>query len=434
VRRRAAFALAAFLGALVVVLAGGRGDMPPAAAVPSAEQDLPRLVEEFASGSSRAVVRRLEQRAEAAGDARSLALLGLGYQQLARESGDASWLARSAEALRRAGSEDSEDRLTLAASAQLAVTRHRFREGASLARRALALDRSDALALGALGDALVALGRHREGFRAYDRLAGLGPSVGAYARVATARQLLGRTAGAIDAMELALEAGSGIPEQEAWALTRYGVLLVATGRLDEAEGVLRRALRLVPGYLPARAGLARVAAARGAFGESARQLRRVVDRLPLPEYAILLGDVLARDGRAAQARAAYGLVETLESLLEANGVRTELQTALFDLDRGVGIEDALARARAAFAAAPGLAAADAVAWGLARSGRCAEARPWSERALALGTEDALFFFHRGTIERCLGGDAAGRSWFRRALEANPTFSLRWTPLAARLAR
>jgi tetratricopeptide (TPR) repeat protein len=434
VRRRAAFALAAFLGALVVVLAGGRGDTPPAAAVASAEEDLPRLVEEFATGSSRAVVRRLEHRAEAAGDARSLALLGLGYQQLARETGDASWLARSAEALRRAAVANSEDGLTLAASAQLAVTRHRFREGASLARQALALDRNDALALAALGDALVALGRHGQGFRAYDHLAGLGPSVGAYARVATARQLLGRPAAALDAMELALEAGSGIPEQEAWALTRYGTLLVATGSLDEAEGVLRRALRLAPGYLPARAGLARVAAARGSFGEAAARLNRVVDRLPLPEYAILLGDVLTRDGRPVEARAAYGLVETLESLLEANGVRTELQTALFDLDRGVGIEDALARARAAYAAAPGLAAADAVSWGLARSGHCADARWWSERALALGSEDALFLFHRGMIERCLGGDVAGRPWFRRALAANPTFSLRWAPLAARLAR
>lgn len=408
--------------------------MPPAAAVASAEEDLPRLVEEFATGSSRAVVRKLEDRAETIGDARSLALLGLGYQQLARETGDASWLGRSAEALRRAGVEDPEDQLTLAASAQLSVTRHRFRDGARLARRALARDRDDALALGALGDALVALGRHGEGFRAYDRLAGLGPSVGAYARVATARQLLGRPAAALDAMELALEAGSGIPEQEAWALTRYGTLLVATGSLDEAEGALRRALRLVPGYVPARAGLARVAAARGAFGESARQLRLVVDRLPLPEYAILLGDVLARDGRPVEARAAYGLVETLESLLEANGVRTELQTALFDLDREVGVEAALARARAAYAAAPGLAAADAVAWGLARSGRCAEARSWSERALALGTEDALFLFHRGMIERCLGSDAAGRPWVRRALAANPTFSLRWAPLVARLAR
>jgi hypothetical protein len=52
---------------------------------------------------------------------------------------------------------------------------------------------------------------------------------------------------ALDAVELDLEAGSGIPEREDLALARHGNLLVATGRPDEAEGVLRRALRLVPG-------------------------------------------------------------------------------------------------------------------------------------------------------------------------------------------
>jgi tetratricopeptide (TPR) repeat protein len=397
-------------------------------------QDLPRLVEEFAGGSSRAVVRRLEGAVADGPDARTLALLGLAYQQLARETGDASWLGRSGEALRRARSEAPTDQLTLAGSAQLAITRHRFREGARLAQRVLAQNRDDALALAALGDALVALGSHREAFRAYDRLAALGPSVGAYARVATARQLLGRPAAALDAMELALEAGSGIPEQEAWALTRYAALLVAADRLDEAEVALRRALRLVPGYLHAEAGLARVAAARGAFGDAASRLRTVVDRLPLPEFAILLGDALARDGQPREARRAYRLVTTLERLLEAGGVRTELQTALFDLDRGVRPAGALARARAAYEAAPGLAAADAVAWGLARTGRCVAARASSRRALSLGTEDGLFLFHRGMIERCLGGADAGRHWFRLALAANPTFSLRWAPVAARFAR
>ncbi|MCI0635129.1 MAG: hypothetical protein L0206_14650, partial [Actinobacteria bacterium] len=59
---------------------------------------------------------------------------------------------------------------------------------------------------------------------------------------------------------------------------------------------------------------------------------------------------------------------------------------------------------------------------------------WSRRALGLGTKDGLFLFHRGTIERCLGGDDAGRPWFRQALASNPTFSLRWAPVAERLAR
>jgi len=433
VRHRAAFGFAALVGAALVVLGGGHGGGPSGSALADPGADLPRLVEEFAGGSSRSAVRRLETAVEQDENARTLALLGLAYQQLARETGDASWLGRSREALRRATDKQPNDPLALSASAQLAVTRHRFREGARIARRALALDPDDAAALAALGDALVATGRHREAFRTYDRLAGQGPSVGAYARVATARQLLGRPAAALEAMELALEAGSAIPEQEAWALTRYGTLLVAASRLEEADAAFRRALRLSPGYVHAQVGRARVSAAHGRFGEAAARLRVVVDRLPLPEYAILLGDTLARSGDRSGARRAYALVSSLERVLAANGVRTELQTALFDLDHGIRVGDALSRARAAYAAAPGIAAADAVAWGLERSGRCGEALRWSRRALSLGTEDGIVLFHRGMIERCIYGAVAARPWFVRALAANPTFSLRWAPVAKRLA-
>ena len=433
VRRRIPFGLAALVGALAVALGGGwHGDDATARTV--AREDVAKLVAQFSAGSSSAVVRRLEDAvAGQPDDARALALLGLGYQQLYRETADASWLTRADEALARAVAAGRDDPLAVSGLAQLAVTQHRFQTAIPLARHALALDPENAVARGALGDALIATGRHAYGFRTYDRLAGMGPSVAAYARIATVRQLLGRPAAALDAMELALEAGSAIPEQEAWALTRYGTLLVAADRLDDAEDAFRRALRLSPGYVHARAGQARVAAARGRFVEAASELRQVVDRLPLPEYAILLGDVLARDSRPTDARRTYALVSTLERVLAANGVRTELQTALFDLDHGIRVRAALARAQAAYRAAPGVAAADAVAWGLTRAGRCREALGWSRRALALGTKDGLFLFHRGMIERCLHGDAAARPWFARALVANPTFSLRWAPLAERLA-
>ena len=432
-RRRIAFGLVAVVGALAVVLGGGWREST-ATANPVAREDLAQLVAQFSAGSSREVVQGLEITVAAQpDDARSLAFLGLGYQQLYRETADASWLTRADEALTRAVAARRDEPLAVSGLAQLAVTQHRFQTAIPLAREALALDPENAVARGALGDALIGTGRYPAAFRTYDRLAGMGPSVAAYARIATARQLLGRPAAALDAMELALEAGSAIPEQEAWALTRYGTLLVAANRLDDAEDAFRRALRLSPGYVHARAGLARVAVARGRFAEAAQELRQVVDRLPLPEYAILLGDALARADRPKAARRSYSVVSALERVLAANGVRTELQTALFDIDHGIGTQAALARARAAYAAAPGVAAADAVAWGLARTGRCAEALGWSRRALALGTKDGLFLFHRGMIERCLHGDAAARPWFARSLAANPTFSLRWASLAERLA-
>ena len=58
---------------------------------------------------------------------------------------------------------------------------------------------------------------------------------------------------------------------------------------------------------------------------------------------------------------------------------------------------------------------------------------YSTRSLRLGTQDALKFFHRGMIERCLGHGAEAKSWFRRALALNPHFSVLWAPVARRYA-
>ena len=442
-RRTLGIGAAVALAAVAGIALFGRGDRTgaevapppsPSRAATTAPRDIARLVEQFSAAPTAQVVSRLEAAARAGdADPSTLALLGLGYQQLFRESGDPAWLTRAGAALRKGRAGAPSDPLAATGLAQLAVTQHRFGDGEALARAALRLDPMSSAARGALGDALLNLGRYRAAFTEYDRLAAAGPSVAAYARVAFARQLEGRRLAAIDAMELALEAGSGIPEQEAWAQVQYGGMLLGVGRITAAERAYRKALTLSPGYVHAEAGLARVDAARGRFARSAKRLRTVVTRLPSPQYAILLTDVLRRSGRVQEARAADDLVDALERLLAANGVRTELSTALHDLDRGVRVGNALARARSAYAAAPSVAAADAVSWGLYRSGRCGEARSWALEAVRLGTRDPLFAFHRGMIERCLGRGAAARGAFREALRLDPNFSLRWNRVAARLA-
>jgi Flp pilus assembly protein TadD len=181
-------------------------------------------------------------------------------------------------------------------------------------------------------------------------------------------------------------------------------------------------------------GLAHVEAARGDLGRAIELARQATDTVPLPQLVTTLGDLYAVAGRSADARDQYRLIGAIRRLLGANGVRTDLELALFDTDHGVHLSRALAQARRAHDARPSIQADDVLAWALTRNGRCAEGLRFSQRSLRLGTRDAVLFFHRAMAERCLGRDAEARRWFRRALALNPHFSLLWSPVAQRYAR
>ena len=388
----------------------------------------------FSLGDTAATVRRLQQTVgESPDDQRSLALLGLTYLQRARETADASYYGRADGVLRRATRLDGRDPVALSGLASLAASRHDFRASLRLARRAVALAPHTARGYGLLGDALLELGRYDEAFRAFDRQVSLKPSLAGYARIAYARELLGRPRQAIEAMELALDAAGGLREPTAWTLVELGKLHFGVGELAAAGRSFRTALAVFPGYPSALEGLARVEAARGRLPRALALQRRAVDTVPLPHLVAGLGDLLASSGRATEAGEQYALVAAIDRLQAANGIRTDLETALFRIDHGIRLRETLALARMARAERPSIFGDDVLAWALARNGRCAEALAYSVRSLRLGTQDASFFFHRGMIERCLGHTDEARRWFSRALEINPHFSLLWSPTARRYA-
>jgi tetratricopeptide (TPR) repeat protein len=430
--------LAVALAAAVAILFGGVLTGSTAGRASQAvgpEAAAGRFLAGFAAGDTAAYVSELERRVHRdPQDAQSFVLLGLAYQQRARETGDASYYPRSAVALTRATRLDPNNSLAVTGLAALAASRHRFEDARQLAMRARRLAPDSAGPLGVLGDSLLELGRYRAAFAAFDSMAALKPNLASDTRVSYARELLGERKGAIAAMRRAVEAGEGTVEPLAWTLVQLGNLYFDNGKFAAASRGYREALARFPGYVHAEAALARVDAARGRYSEAIARYRRAVEVLPLPQYEGALGDVLKLAGRPAEAREAFGAVAAIQRLLAANGVRTELETALFDLDHGRDLPDALARARRAYSERKSIEGDDVLAWALYRNGLCAEARGHSVRALRLGTRDALKIFHRAMIERCLGHEDAGRAYLRRALAINPHFSLLYVPVAERLLR
>jgi tetratricopeptide (TPR) repeat protein len=362
---------------------------------------------------------------------RGLDLLGLAYQQRARETGDPSYYTKSEGVLRLALRLAPRDLDATSGLASLELSRHRFARALALGRRALAISPTTARNHGVVGDALLELGRYRAAFREFDTMVRLKPGVSSYARVAYARELLGNLDGARSALLLARDAAADEPEPFAWTETQLAKLELGRGRLATASLHLRSALRAFPGYVYALDARAQVDVARGDLARATALERRAVETIPLPQFVGLYGDLLHVTGHERTAQLQYATEEAIRRLLRANGVRTDLETALFDVDHGIRLRASLTLTRTAQRSRPSIDGDDVLAWALARNGRCGEALRYSKLALRLGTRDAAKFFHRAEIERCLGRDP--RPWARRAQALNPRFSVLWAPTLRRLA-
>jgi predicted Zn-dependent protease len=335
-------------------------------------------------------------------------LLAAAYAQKARETGDAQFYVKAAGLLHRALSLQPSDPGARTERGALELSRHRFRDALRDARAARRAAPEAHRPFGVLVDALIELGRYREAGRALQLMIDRKPDLSGYARVSYWRELHGDLAGARRAMVLAASAGGDTAENAASIDALLSHLDLLRGRLGPAERDARRALSRFPAYAPAEVALARVAVARGELPAAIRRLRRVVARLPLPEYVIALGEAEHAAGRHAAASRDLALVRAEQRLLAGAGVDTDTELALFEADHGSAARG-VRLARRAWAAAPSVRSADALGWALTRAGRPREGLRWARRSLALGTRDPAFLAHAGLAARAAGhpGEAAG---------------------------
>lgn len=362
-------------------------------------------------------------------DANDHALLGAAELQLARETADPAHYARAEEAFGRSLEIDPDNLEALIGTGILALARHDFAAALAIGEAAVVAHPSVPRLYGLIGDAQVELGRYDEALITIQRMVDLRPDLASYSRVSYLRELHGDLPGAIEAMQLAVEAGGSATENTEYVRVQLGHLLFAIGDLAAAESAFRASLERFPGYVHAVAGLARVRAAQGDLPAAIDLYRQAAERTPLPEFVVALGEAYEADGRMAEARDQYELVEAIHALQQANGIATDVELAAFFADHG-DPQRALALARGAYERAPSIRAADALAWALHASGSIGEAARLADEALATGSADARILFHAGVIAAAAGQPEAARARLSRALELNPRFSPLGAPMAA----
>jgi tetratricopeptide (TPR) repeat protein len=362
-------------------------------------------------------------------DAAGWATLGVEYVERARLTADPTYYSKSAEVLNRSLQvSPTDNQAALAGLGALAAARHDFSTALSFADRALAVNSYSMRAHSVRIDALVELGRYPEAMAAAELADATRPGIPISTRVAYVLELRGQIARAKQVLEGALASASD-PSDLAYVATQLGELAWNRGDEREANARFATALRADPSYLPALDGRARVHAALGDVAGAIADHQRVASVLPLPGYLTALGDLYQAEGKPELAREQYRVVDAWVRIAKANGVSTDLETALFQADHGDRAA-ALRAARAERARRASVHVDDALAWALHVNGQDREALRYAKQAARTGYRNALFLYHRGMIERSLGLRDAARTSLAAALHLNPWFS----PLLAPAAR
>ncbi len=335
--------------------------------------------------------------------------------------------------LRRALSLAPHDLDATSGLASLALSRHRFARCARLGRARCRSHRRPRATTASSATRSSSSAATERRSRHSTRWRGSSPGVSSYARIAYARELLGNLDGARAALLLARDAAADEPEPFAWTETQLGKLELGRGRLAPRRRTSAPPCATFPGYVYALDALAQVERRARALGRRDRASSGARStRSRCRSSSASTATCSHATGHERAARSQYATEDGIRRLLDANGVRTDLETALFDVDHGI-------RLRALARAGPSRAARSAVD----RRRRRARVGARPERPLRRGAallEARPAARHAGqprsssTARRsssCLGHDP--RPWARRAAALNPRFSVLWTPTLRRLA-
>lgn len=378
------------------------------------------------SSPQQRVAKLVDRVEKAPDDWESLAGLGAAYVAQGAVTGNPTLYPRAEESIERSLKVKAEGNLpATVAQSSLAAARHKFVRALTWAKRAVALAPNDLNANAVLGDALLELGRYDEAFAAFQRMIDLRPDLPSYSRVSYARELQGDSDGAITAMTAA-ESSAGSQSDAAFAAFQLGELEWNRGDAKAAVPHYRRALAHDAGSVRSQAALARASYFAGDEDAAIDEYRSVVERLPLPQYVADLADIYTVTDQPDLAKDQLELLDAQLRIFKDAGVSVDADIATINANNGTRLDASLAAMRKEWKSRKSVFVADALAWLLLKDGQAEEALKYSDRALALGTRNALFYYHRSEIYRALGDDEAARRARAEAEAINPNFSIRFS--------
>ena len=343
------------------------------------------------------------------------------YLQKMRETTDGAYFERARRLVNETILQHPQHYEARRRNLEIEMMVHHFKEVIARGSKLLVERPTDAVVLGLVGDAFMERGDYDRASDAYQKMSDLRPSLASYNRIAFYRFVTGDPVGAIDAMRLAIRAGSREPENLAWCLTDLGMMLWKTGAVNEADRAFREALARFPGYHPALGGIGRVEASRGRHEAAIQSFLAAQSRVPLPEYAALLAKLYRQTGQTAAATRQLALLDVADQLDRAAGEMANRHLALAYADLEHRLPRALELARAELAVREDVYTYDALAWALYRNGHVEAAAQAMRKALSQSTPEPSFHAHAAAIYGAQGREDEAEASRKRAGALNPTY-------------
>lgn len=363
--------------------------------------------------------------------------LSAAYVQKARESGDITYYQLAETGLKKSLELESKHADAAPAFIELATVyyaEHRFAEAAKEAQAGLALAPSALQGYATLGDAHLEMGDYQQAKEIYSHLQQPSapdtfPTRASYlsaTRKAGLDWIRGQTSDAIAELQDAAAKGKAIhlpAENLAWTHFMLAEQLLQAGDLDKAESEVARSLGSYAHYHRALAEMGKIRAAQGRFAEAIQYYTQAIGIIPLPMYAASLGDVYARIGDKTNAEKQYSLVEYIGKISALNKQVFNRELAMFYADHDRELPKSLELANKELEVRHDVYTYDALAWALSKNGRTPEAAQAMDKALQMGTKDALLMYHAGIIRQHSGNRAKAIEYLQRALQINPNFHI-----------
>jgi tetratricopeptide (TPR) repeat protein len=359
-------------------------------------------------------------------DIKSLLTLAAQYIQEARNTGNFNYYNEAAlKCISAVLEKDSKNFEALTFKATILLSQHRFSDGLAIATEVQKLYPYNAYVYGLLVDSYVESGKYKEAIEAADKMISIRPDNRSYSRIAYLREIHGDLTGAMEAMKLAVDAGSPGDENTEWCRVQLGKLCEKTGKVNEAKMHYTIASDNRKNYPYALAGLARIAAEEKNYSKALDLYMQADSLIPDHTFKEGLAEIYNLTGENERAKkVAEEILNYMKKFSSAGGNKNEGQNEDHEMAHaymGVNNYDkALEYALKEYnRRSANIEVNETVAIVYYAKGEYANAVPFIETALKTNCKNPELRCHAGLIYAKAGNKIKAKMFLNEALKNDP---------------